>query len=258
MDAERADETAVSLEGVRKCYPTATALDGLSLTVRRGERVAVLGPSGGGKTTLLHTIAGIVRPDSGTVSLSGRPFTTIRPGAELASLVGVIHQQFDLVPHLSVANNVLAGALGRRGLVRSLVSLVRPIEIELALAALERVGIGDRSRERTAGLSGGQQQRVAIARLLVQDPEVMLADEPVASLDPSRAADVMRLLSDIALAEGKTLICSVHTVDLVRSFFDRVVGLSDGATRFDVAVEDLTDGHLTELYWLRSAETAGT
>ena len=245
---------AVSLSNVSKTFPGATALDGVSLLIQKFERVALIGPSGAGKTTFLHSVAGLVKPDSGTIAILGHSLGDMQPGAELASKVGVIHQQFDLVPHLSVKNNVLAGRLGRRGLLSSLGSLLFPFDEDVAKAALDRVGISHKARERTADLSGGEQQRVAIARLLVQNPEVILADEPVASLDPARSIEVMRLLSDIALSEGKTLICAVHSVDLVCSFFERVVGLRDGKLQFDLQVEMLTEGHMTALFSLEDSK----
>ena len=239
---------AVSLDTVGKSYADTVALAPLSLEVGQGERVAVLGPSGSGKTTLLHLVAGVVRPDAGTVTLSGRDLAGVRPGRELAALVGVIHQQLDLVPHLPVLHNVLAGRLGEWGLWRSLLSLVAARDRGMAVAAVERVGIADKLHERTSRLSGGEQQRVALARLLVQRPGIVVADEPVASLDPTRADDIVRLLTGIVAESGNTLIASLHSVDLARRYFTRAVGLRDGRLRFDVAMDELEDGTLRELY----------
>ena len=166
------------LEGVAKSYPRALALAPISLAIEPGERVAVLGPSGSGKTTLLHLMGGVIQPDQGIVLINGRPLSSLSPGQELASLVGVIHQQFDLVPHLSVVHNVLAGRLGQWSILRSLFSLFSPRDQHLAEEALEKMGIADKLFEKTSKLSGGEQQRVAMARLLVQTPQAILADEP--------------------------------------------------------------------------------
>ena len=241
---------AFLLEGAMKAYPRSLALAPLSMVIEAGERVAVVGPSGSGKTTLLHLLGGVIAPDQGHIWIHDRPISALRPGRELAKLVGIIHQQYDLVPRLSVVHNVLAGRLGQWSLLHSLVSLVSPRGRSLALAALERVGIAHKAYERSSRLSGGEQQRVALARLLVQDPSIILADEPVASLDPARAEDLLRLLSDVASERGKTLIASLHAVDLVRSHFSRVIGLRNGELQFDVPVGEVTEDMLGNLYEL--------
>ena len=189
--AAPAPALALALNGVGKSYGGAWALAPLDLEVVEGERLAVLGPSGSGKTTLLHLIGRVIQPEQGVVEVDGQPLRDLGPGKELAALVGVMHQQLDLVPHLSVVHNIMAGRLGFWSLWRSLASLVSPRDRHLAQVALDRVGIPDKLYERTAHLSGGEQQRVALARLLVQHPKVVLADEPVASLDPgpSRGPD---------------------------------------------------------------------
>ena len=242
------------LELVSKTYDGKDALKPLSMTIGRGEAVAVVGPSGAGKTTLLHLLGGVIRPTGGEIALDGHMLADLSPGRELSSLVGVIHQQFDLVPQLSALHNVLAGRLGKWGLARSLVSLVSPVDRDPARQALERVGLKDKLHERTFRLSGGEQQRVAIARLLVQDPDVIIADEPVASLDPARSRDLMGLLSDIVEESGKTLIASIHSVELMRGYFSRVMGLRSGELAFDVPVEELTDDMLEAVYELQGLE----
>ena len=247
-------QPAFVLDGAMKAYPRVVALAPLSLVVGAGERVAVVGPSGSGKTTLLHILGGVVQPDGGRVWVHGQLLSGLAPGRELARLVGVIHQQYDLVPYLSVMNNVLAGRLGQWSLLRSLVSLVSPRDRHLALAALDRFGIAHKAYERSTRLSGGEQQRVAVARLLVQDPSVILADEPVASLDPARAEDLLRFLSDIASVRGKTLIASLHAVDLVRNYFSRVIGLRNGELQFDVPAGKVTEEMLGYLYDLKGIE----
>ena len=236
------------LDGASKRYEQSTVLAPLSLTVDPGERVAVIGPSGAGKTTLLRLIAGATAPSTGSVELRGRDVASLRPGRELARLVGMIAQQFDLVPNLSVLHNVLVGRLGEWSFGKSLLSLVWPREQRLAFEALERVGVTHLVHQRAGRLSGGEQQRVAIARLLVQHPTVVLADEPVASLDPARAREVVRLLTDVTEELGETLIASIHSIDLAREFFDRIVGLRNGVVQFDVPACSIRDHMLEDLY----------
>ncbi|MEE9278494.1 MAG: ATP-binding cassette domain-containing protein, partial [Dehalococcoidia bacterium] len=208
-----------------------------------------VGPSGAGKTTLLYLLSGVLPADSGSVELFGRPLTQIDNGRR-AALVGVMHQQFDLVTGLAVVHNVLAGRLGEWGLWRSLVSLVAPREAATARRALERVGIGDKLYERTSHLSGGQQQRVALARLLVQDPQAILADEPVSALDPARAEDLIRLLVEIARERERTLVASLHAVPLALKYFDRIVALREGRLVFDRPSGAVGEADLKALYAL--------
>ena len=243
----------IVLDAVAKIYQGSAVLMPLSLEIRAGERVAVLGPSGSGKTTLLHLIGGVIQPDQGSVVLDGMHLADLGPGRELASLVGAMHQQLDLVPHLSVIHNVMAGRLGYWSLWRSLISLVSAREKHLAQNALERVGIPEKLYERTSRLSGGEQQRVAMARLLVQQPRVVLADEPVASLDPTRAEDLIQLLTNIVSESDKTLVASVHSIDLARKYFSRAIGLRNGEVQFDLPADRLNDEVLHHLYDLTEA-----
>ena len=250
-------EAMFVLDGVTKAYGDTVALWPLSLRIGRGERVAVLGPSGSGKTTLLHLLGGVIRPDSGAITIDGRDLGTLDPGRDLAALVGFVHQQFDLVPHLPVMHNVMAGKLGEWGLLRSMLSLVSARDRDLGLDALRRVGIADKAQERTSNLSGGEQQRVAIARILIQSPQAVMADEPVASLDPARAADLVQLLVAIAAETGRTLVASLHAVELAREHFDRAIGLRGGRVEFDLPAEEVSDGLLRDLYDLSGAEEHG-
>lgn len=257
MPAANGHRPMLRLDQVTKSYAGRLALEATSLDIGIGESVAVVGPSGSGKTTMLHLLAGVIQPDAGTVTLDGHGLAAMKPGGELAGLVGVIHQQYDLVPHLSALHNVLAGRLGQWGFLRSLVSLVSPRDRRIGLEALEQVGLGDRLRERTSRLSGGEQQRVAIARLLVQDPRVIIADEPVASLDPARAADLVRLLGRITRESNRTLVASVHSMDLGRDCFDRVIGLRKGKLQFDLPAVEVTGELFEELYRLEGLESEG-
>ena len=233
---------------VSKSYPRATALWPTSITVERGETVALAGPSGSGKTTLLYLLAGLVQPDTGEVSIGGRSLSRLKPGRELAQLVGLIHQQYDLVPHLPVIHNVLAGRLGQWSLVQSVLSLIWPQDRQLAFGILDRLGIADKINERTSHLSGGEQQRVAIARLMAQSPSLVLADEPVASLDPARAEEMLALLTGLTADSGKTLIVSLHSPYLVRKYCSRIIGLSRGRLEFDVPTSAAAERLFDDLY----------
>ena len=241
---------ACVLAEVTVAYGGRPAVGPLSLAVPAGQAVALVGPSGAGKTTVLRVLAGQVTPSSGTVLVAGQDLARLRGRRELPRLVGLLPQRFDLVPQLSVRHNVQAGALGRWGLLRSLAALLLPLEHPPAGEAVRRVGLSGRSATRVADLSGGEQQRVAIARLLVQDPAVLLADEPVASLDPARADQLLGLLRGMAGDDGRTLVASLHTPELARRHFDRVVGLRDGRVVFDLPPAQVTDEVLEGLYRL--------
>lgn len=226
------------------------ALSGVDLGVSRGEKVAVIGPSGAGKTTLFRLLNLTLRPTSGTLWLDGQEVEHFhgRKLREARRKIGTIYQQHNLVPRLKVVHNVLSGQLGRWSTLRSLVSLVRPTDVELAWNALKEVGIEEKIFARTDELSGGQQQRVAIARVLVQAPEVILADEPVSSVDPSLASTIVKLLIDISESTRKTLLVNLHSVDLALAYFPRVVGIKNGAPLFDLPAGQVSDGLLNELY----------
>ena len=225
------------------------ALDDVSLTVWPGERVALAGPSGAGKTTLLMVINGTVAPGSGDVTVLGHA-----PGAaggrSVRSRIGTVYQQLHLATPLQVVHNVNAGRLAQWPFARALWSLVRPQRMDAALAVLDRVGIAHKLRERTERLSGGEQQRVAIARMLAQQPELLLADEPVSSLDPGRAREIMDLLRSLSLEAHRTLVVSLHAFDLARSHCDRIVGLRAGRIVFDLAADAVTDEMAAALYGL--------
>ncbi len=230
----------------------------VSLSIAAGSSTALVGPSGAGKTTLLRLLNALVRPDDGVVAAGGRDLSRLTPSElrELRSRIGFVHQDLALVPNLRVAQNVVSGRLGRRGFLGALRTLVRPsrADLEQSAALLARVGIGEKLFQRTDTLSGGQRQRVAIARALFQEPAAHLCDEPVSSVDPARARDTVRLLTELARERGLTLIVSLHDVGLAREFFPRLVGLRGGTVRFDRSASELRDGELRELYRLDEAE----
>ena len=238
----------VNAKGITKRYPHVLALAPLDLAIQEGERVALAGPSGSGKTTLLYLLGGIVQPDGGEVVIHGRPLRRMGPGKDLAGLVGLVHQNYDLVPHLPVIHNVLAGRLGHWGLLRSAISLLWPRDRHLAEQVLADLGLADKILERTSHLSGGEQQRVAIARLMVQSPRIVLADEPVSSLDPGLSEEMLRLLTALADSSGRTLVASLHSPHLIRKYFSRVIGLREGVLQFDMPASGVTDEVLSQLY----------
>lgn len=227
---------AVRVEGLSKVYPDGVrALDGVSLAVAEGEFLAVLGLSGSGKSTLLRCINRLIDPTEGRAWIFGREITAAR-GRELRAIraeIGMIFQQFNLVRRHSVLQNVLSGALGRSGLVRSLLLHFPEEERRRARACLDRVGLEGREESRADALSGGQQQRVAVARALMQQARLVLADEPVASLDPALRHSVMRHIEALNREEGMTVICSLHDLDLVQRYATRVVALKEGQLVFE-------------------------
>ena len=222
------------LEGADVCPPGSdrVLLPGLDLVVGEGERVALVGPSGSGKTTLLRAINGQAPPRAGGVMVDGEDLYALRGAAlrRARSRIGLVAQKHDLVEPLPVHVNVMAGALGRWSNLRALRYLIRAwaAELQEGEAALAQVGLAHKLREPTSTLSGGEQQRVAIARALVQAPRLLLADEPVASLDPATAEEVLSLLTGLAHTRNMALICSLHQPELAVRHFDRVLELRDG------------------------------
>jgi phosphonate transport system ATP-binding protein len=244
-------KTMIEAKNITKQFERKIALSSLSFSIKQGELVAIIGPSGAGKTTLLNSIAGLVPLHSGELRLDSQPLDNYKRGKRFAKKIGVIRQQFDLIGPLAVIHNVPAGKLSEWGIFKSLFSLLVPQEKEVAIRALERVGLEDKIFEVTATLSGGEQQRVAMARLLVQKPEIILADEPVASLDPARADDVLGMLTKIVNEENQTLLASLHSVEYARKYFTRIISLKNGEIFFDLPTEKVTDELLTELYQLK-------
>ncbi len=215
-----------------------------------GERVALVGASGAGKSTLLALANGSVPPTAGSVRVLGADPAELSGRAlrRLRARVGTVHQSLELVGRLRVVHEVNAGRLAEWSAARAAWSLVRPQGLPEALAALEQVGLADRAFERTEQLSGGQRQRVAIARLLVQRPDLVLADEPASALDPVLADRALTLLGEPALTRGGALVAALHDPGLVRRHCDRVVGLAGGRVVLDRPVAALSAADLAELY----------
>jgi phosphonate transport system ATP-binding protein len=240
--ATHARETVVELTGVHKRFgPDVHALDDVSLTVRAGEVIVLLGASGSGKSTLLRHVNGLHRPSAGRIRVLGTDVGRAG-GATLRRLrqhVGMVFQQFHLVGSLTVLENACTGALGTlRGPRLGLPTYPRRVRAA-ALEQLDRVGLADQRFQRADTLSGGQQQRVAVARALLQRPRILLADEPVASLDPESAAQVLRLVATLAREDRLTVLCSLHQVDLALGLGERVVGLRSGRVVLDRPVAGL-------------------
>lgn len=240
----------VTLTGLTKDFGRTRALNGVNLTVVKGEVVVLLGLSGSGKSTLLRHIDGLEKPTQGGVIVLGESVPSLRPKdlRKLRGRVAMIFQQFELVPSLTVVENVLTGALARvNGPRLGLAMWPKSLRRE-ALTHLERVGLLHRAYNRADQLSGGQQQRVAIARALMQNPEVLLADEPVASLDPESAGVVMNLIREIAAERGLTVVCSLHQVDLALDWGDRIIGLRHGELVLDTPATGLSKAQVMEIY----------
>ncbi|MDG6267550.1 phosphonate ABC transporter ATP-binding protein [Glaesserella parasuis] len=233
-----------------KHFGKQAVLDDICLTIRSGEIVALVGPSGSGKSTLMNSIMRAVPLTSGEIWLENRNIQDYQDNKQFAQQVGMLHQQYDLVKQLEVIHNVLAGRLNQWGFWQSLFSLVKPQERHLAEQALAAVGLLDKIDQPTAELSGGEQQRVAIARLLVQNPKLILADEPVSALDPVNAQNVLALLTGLVREQGKTLIASMHSVEYAKAYFDRMIGIKQGKIVFDLQTEQVTQEQLNVLYGL--------
>ena len=234
---------AVSVQNVTKRFGDTVALENISFEIPEGEFVILLGPSGAGKSTLLRILNGLSQPTEGTVHINDRTVTGQR------SDVGMVFQMHYLVETMSAYRNSLTGALSRVSLAESLASQYSEEDKLAALEALDTVGLLDEARQRAGSMSGGQKQRVGIARALVQKPNLLLADEPVASLDPKAAEEVMGYMKTAAHERNLTTIASLHQVNLAREFGERYIGLRDGEVVFDGRREDLTMDVVDDIYY---------
>jgi len=231
-------------------FGTTRAVAAANLRIEPGEMVGIIGPSGAGKSTLLRLINRMIEPSEGHIAADGVNISTLRGRAlrRWRARTAMIFQQFNLIGRLDVLTNVLCGGLHEVPVYRMLFRLFTKREQAAALQALDRMGLAEIAMKRADALSGGQQQRVAIARALMQKPTMILADEPIASLDPMNAKIVMDALADINHRDGITVLCNLHTLDTARTYCRRIIGMSAGRIVFDGAPEALTDATLREIY----------
>ncbi len=240
----------LEIDGLTKVFGRHKAVDNMTFTVARPAMIGIIGRSGAGKSTLLRMLNRLTDASAGRVTFEGRDVTALRGAEKRAwqSDCAMIFQQFNLVPRLDVVSNVLHGTLNRRSALATMFGLYPQADIHRAIEILDRLGIAAHAPKRAEALSGGQQQRVAIARALMQDPKVVLADEPIASLDPMNAQRVMDDLRRIHEEDGRTVIANLHTLDTARRYCDRVIGMRDGRMVFDGTPAQLTTGVARDIY----------
>jgi phosphonate transport system ATP-binding protein len=240
----------LSIEKLTRTFGQNTAVDKVSFTVEKPAMIGIIGRSGAGKSTLLRMINRLTDATSGRILFEGRDVTALKGGDKRAwqSDCAMIFQQFNLVPRMDVVSNVLHGTLNRRSTLATMFNLYPDADIHRAIEILDRLGIADHAPKRAEALSGGQQQRVAIARALMQNPRIVLADEPIASLDPMNAQLVMDDLRRIHEEDGRTVIANLHTLDTARRYCDRVIGMLHGRVVFDGTPAQLTTGVARDIY----------
>jgi phosphonate transport system ATP-binding protein len=247
------------IENLTKIYDNGfKALDNISLEIPDGQFVSIIGLSGSGKSTLLRCINRLIEPTSGRIIWNGIDITAASDDEvrQIRRHIGMIFQQFNLVKRSKVITNVLAGRLGYVNPVYSFVNYFPRQHKADALASLDRVGIRNQAYKRASELSGGQQQRVAIARALMQNPQLMLADEPVASLDPATSHGVMKYLELLNKEDGITVLCSLHFLSLARTYAHRVIALKDGILQFDGLPSEIDEARFKEIYGEEAVEVA--
>jgi phosphonate transport system ATP-binding protein len=248
----------ISIRQLTKHYGANPVLRGIDLEVAAGEFVVVLGQSGAGKSTLLRCMNRLVQADSGTLSVAGIDAIACRDTRALRRQAAMIFQHHNVVPRLSVLKNVLTGCLGSVATLPSILQLFKREDVALAMQCLERVELAHKAHERTDSLSGGQMQRVGIARALAQRPQVILADEPVASLDPKTSRLVLQYLRDATRDLGITVLCNLHQVDYAREFGDRIVGLAHGRLVYDGDAASMSEADLQRIYPGQAAQITAT
>jgi phosphonate transport system ATP-binding protein len=249
----------LEIKNLTKVYEGGTqALTDVSFSVKPGEFLAVIGLSGSGKSTLLRCINRLIEPTEGQIIWNGQDITAASQDEmlKIRRKIGMIFQHFNLVSRSKVITNVLAGRLGYVNPAMSLMNRFPKKDREMALKQLDRVSIADQAYKRADELSGGQQQRVGIARAMVQEPDIILADEPVASLDPVLAHSIMQYLETINQEDGVMVLCSLHFLDLVHRYADRAIALNDGKLMFDGPPKEIDDAKFKEIYG-KEAERVG-
>ena len=238
----------LEINNLKKTFENGSpALKGVDLKINKGEFVSILGPSGSGKTTLLRTINGLESSTGGEIYFDNKEVNSNNL-SEVQKKTGMIFQEFNLVNNLSAINNVLTGLLNSSNKFLSLFYLFSKKQKIEALRSLETVGLLEKSYSRSDELSGGQRQRVGIARAIIKKPLLLLADEPVASLDPKSSNLILSLLKKINQEFGTTILCNLHQVDLAKKYSDRVVGLIDGKITFDEKSSNINEAYLKEIY----------
>ncbi|MDA3813044.1 MAG: phosphonate ABC transporter ATP-binding protein [Candidatus Cloacimonetes bacterium] len=241
----------IEIKNLHKIYAKGThAIKGINLDVKEGEFCILLGLSGSGKSTLLRCLNRLIEPTSGEIYIDGEDVIGAK-GQKLRYIrrkIGMIFQQFNLIQNLSSITNVLTGKLGYSTLIHSLTFPQHKEDMKTALDNLSRVGLKEFADKKTRNLSGGQQQRVAIARALMQNPKIILADEPVASLDPATADSVMQYLGELNKSDNMTVICSLHFLSLARKYGSRVIALKDGKIVFDGTPKEIDEKRFKEIY----------
>ncbi|MCA8972898.1 MAG: phosphonate ABC transporter ATP-binding protein, partial [Planctomycetes bacterium] len=240
----------LKIVSLTKRFGTNVAVRDVNIAVEKPTMIGIIGRSGAGKSTLLRILNRLTDATEGEVLFNGRNVLALESKAMRAwqSECAMIFQQFNLVPRLDVVSNVLHGTLNRTGTLASMFNLFPQRDVHKAIDLLDRLGVAEHAAKRAEALSGGQQQRVAIARALMQNPKVILADEPIASLDPMNAQIVMDSLRRIHEEDGRMVICNLHTLDTARQYCDRVIGMRDGAVVFDGPASDLTTTAAREIY----------
>jgi len=243
-------EQTLSIQGLTKTFGDKTAVNNVTFDIHGPSLVGVIGRSGAGKSTLLRMINRLTDASTGQIDFNGQDILKFKGAQARAwqAKCAMIFQQFNLVPRLDVVSNVVFGKLNERGLITTLFNLFPESDLERAIQILERLGIEEHAIKRAEALSGGQQQRVAIARALMQDTELILADEPIASLDPMNAQIVMQTLRDIHEQDNRTVICNLHTLDTARRYCDRVIGMRDGHVVFDGLPGELSESAARDIY----------
>ena len=238
------------IDTLTKRFGEKIAVDAANISVNEPSMIGIIGRSGAGKSTLLRMVNRLNEATSGTITFEGEDITSLRGAARRnwQSRCAMIFQQFNLVPRMDVVSNVLHGTLNNRSTVATLFNLYPQADIHKAIEILDRLGIAEQAPKRAEALSGGQQQRVAIARALMQDPKIILADEPIASLDPMNAQVVMQALRRTHEEDGRMVIANLHTLDTARRYCDRVIGMRDGRIVFDGTPEQLTTGVARDIY----------
>lgn len=242
--------SVITLRGVNKWFGQFHVLSDINLDVKEGEKIVICGPSGSGKSTLIRCINRLVEPGAGAIRFGGRNLLNLSP-AEMRRArrsIGMIFQEYNLIERLSVIDNVLTGRLGYTGTLRSVYRMFSKGDVGQAIRLLDRVGLVDHLEKRADQLSGGQRQRVGIARAIMQEPEIVLADEPTSSLDPKSSVEIMEILSRLAAERGVPVVVNIHNVALAQRFAARIVGMSGGHVVYDGPPDRLSEADLRGIY----------